>query len=171
VVKQEVPVPFTSTAGNQATNAVITSTAPREGGNVSDKGLPRTGGTGTKTSASSLGHSGTRENLPAKTQGQDTAQAVAKSAARASALRASGGAATGAARGSKDRAKREQTGPATKPGAPATVNEVPDSLPKEDATRALQLGPEYWLSHSPDIANMDPFRLRDEANQIDEWVN
>lgn len=170
-VKQDPPVPFTSVAGNQATNAVITSTAPRAGGNAADKGLPRTGGTGAKTSASSLGHSPTRENAPAKTRGQDTAQAVAKSAARASSLRASGGAATGATRGPKDQTKRQQAGPATKSTASPAVNEIPDSLPKEDATRALQPGPEYWLSHSPDIANMDPFRLRDEANQIDEWVN
>jgi hypothetical protein len=44
-------------------------------------------------------------------------------------------------------------------------------LPKEDAARVLQPGPEYWLSHSPDIAAMKPSRLRDEANQIQEWID
>src|SRR5215831_8823902 len=44
-------------------------------------------------------------------------------------------------------------------------------LPKEDFARVLQPGPEYWLGHSPDITAMPASRLKDEANQIDEWLS
>ncbi|MBV9377925.1 MAG: hypothetical protein JO320_23240 [Alphaproteobacteria bacterium] len=49
-----------------------------------------------------------------------------------------------------------------------TANAV---LPKEDFARVLQPGPEYWLGHSPDITAMPASRLKDEANQIDEWIS
>ena len=43
-------------------------------------------------------------------------------------------------------------------------------LPLGDAARVLTPGPGYWLRHEPNLGAMKPMELRDEANEINEWI-
>jgi hypothetical protein len=87
-------------------------------------------------------------------------QAATQVAAGASGVSVSGATGVGVAREVDDEKKKAgSTSPFSSQG-----------LPLGDASRVLTPGPEYWLRHEPNLGAMKPLELRDEANEINEWI-
>jgi hypothetical protein len=170
VLKPNAPVSFPGVAGNQATNAVLTAAARQTGSNSPNQGQPRSA----NTTVSGLFDRTVGEKNPVNAQKYSAIRVVPQSttmaSTMASSVRVSGATAAGVAREPKDPTQREPPGPTIKPEVPRKADDLAGPLPKEDAARVLQPGPEYWLSHWPDVKAMKPLRLLDEFNQVDEWI-
>jgi len=85
-------------------------------------------------------------------------RAAAQVSAGAAGVSVAGGTGIGLARDVEDEEKMSRLPRSTAAG----------DLPFGDAARVLHPGVDYWQSHTPDVAAMDPLQLRDEAEQVKE---